>query len=72
MLKNLLAAPYTVLGFKVSDIAEAIRSLRQSGVVFNTYDGMEQTDFVWTSPSGAKVAWFTDPDENVLSIQQPA
>lgn len=66
------AASYTVLGFRVSDIVEAIGSLRAAGVVFNSYEGMEQDDFVWTSPSGAKVAWFADPDENILSIQQPA
>jgi hypothetical protein len=25
---------------------------------------------VWTSPSGAKVAWFKDPDGNNLSLTQ--
>lgn len=65
------AVPYTVLGFKVSDIVEAIGALREAGVVFNTYEGMNQDGHVWTSPDGAKVAWFADPDENTLSIQQP-
>ena len=27
-------------------------------------------DSIWTAPSGAKVAWFKDPDGNVLSISQ--
>jgi predicted enzyme related to lactoylglutathione lyase len=26
---------------------------------------------VWVSPSGARVAWFSDPDGNVLSVTQP-
>ena len=25
---------------------------------------------IWTTPSGARVAWFTDPDGNVLSLTQ--
>ena len=64
-------APYTVLGFRVPDIATAVDSLRAGGVVFRAYESMVQDDFVWTSPSGARVAWFCDPDENILSIQQP-
>jgi predicted enzyme related to lactoylglutathione lyase len=25
---------------------------------------------VWTSPSGDRIAWFTDPDGNVLSLTE--
>jgi len=25
---------------------------------------------IWLSPSGAKVAWFKDPDGNVLSVTE--
>ncbi len=64
-------APYTVLGFRVPDISAAVDSLRACGVAFRTYESMAQDDFVWTSPSGARIAWFNDPDENILSIQQP-
>jgi hypothetical protein len=35
------------------------------------YEGMDQdSDGVWTAPGGDKVAWFTDPDGNVLSLTQ--
>jgi catechol 2,3-dioxygenase-like lactoylglutathione lyase family enzyme len=65
------AAPYTVLGWAVADVAAAARDLRSRGAVFHRYDGMDQDDDdVWTAPGGARIAWFSDPDGNVLSLQQ--
>jgi len=64
-------AAYTVLGWRVTDIAATVRELAGKGVVFTRYDGMDQDDNgVWTTPSGDKVAWFADPDGNVLSLTQ--
>jgi hypothetical protein len=41
-------------------------------VVFLRYPGVNDGDGlgIWTSPSGAKVAWFNDPDGNVLSLTE--
>jgi catechol 2,3-dioxygenase-like lactoylglutathione lyase family enzyme len=65
------AAPYTVLGWRVDDIAATIRELAGEGLSFTRYAGMRQDgDGVWTSPSGALVAWFEDPDGNTLSLVQ--
>jgi catechol 2,3-dioxygenase-like lactoylglutathione lyase family enzyme len=62
-------AGYTVLGWIVPDILKAVHSLGRRGVTFNRYDGMEQDDHgIWTSPSGARIAWFKDPDGNTLSL----
>jgi catechol 2,3-dioxygenase-like lactoylglutathione lyase family enzyme len=62
---------YTVLGWRVADIAAAVRALAAAGVAFTRYEGMDQDDDgVWTTPGGDKVAWFTDPDGNVLSLTQ--
>jgi predicted enzyme related to lactoylglutathione lyase len=62
---------YTVLGWRVTDIGAAIRDLAARGVVFLRYDGMNQdVDGVWTAPGGGKVAWFADPDGNILSLTQ--
>ena len=62
---------YTVLGWRVSDITAVARGLAGRGVVFLRYDGMDQDeDGVWATPGGDKVAWFTDPDGNVLSLTQ--
>jgi catechol 2,3-dioxygenase-like lactoylglutathione lyase family enzyme len=64
-------APYTVLGWDVSDIASTVAGLTKRGVVFTRYPGMGQDDLgVWDAPSGSRVAWFRDPDGNVLSIAQ--
>ena len=64
--------PSTVLGWDVPDIAAAAQTLRAKGVAFNIYDGFGQDELgIWTSPaSDAKVAWFRDPDGNVLSLTE--
>ncbi len=65
------AAPYTALGWTVSDIRRTAQELRAAGVVFQRYDGMNQdADGIWPAPSGALVAWFRDPDGQVLSLTQ--
>jgi len=62
---------YTVLGWRVSDIAGTVQTLRSRGVAVNRYDGMDQDDAgIWTTPGGDKVAWFQDTDGNVLSLTQ--
>lgn len=64
-------APYTILGWEVPDIAVTVGALALAGVIFLRYDGMAQDDQgVWTTPDGARVAWFPDPDGNVLSLTQ--
>ncbi len=65
-------ATYTVLGWRVSDIGATIEALREAGVVFNSYEGMTRTEQnVWVAPGGSRIAWFADPDGNILSLQQP-
>jgi catechol 2,3-dioxygenase-like lactoylglutathione lyase family enzyme len=65
------AAPYTALGWKVEKIAEEVEALGKRGIVFERFDGLEQDENgIWTSPSGALIAWFKDPDGNVLSLTQ--
>ncbi len=62
---------YTVLGWDVADIQKEVSDLTRQGIVFERYKGMKQDDLgIWNSPAGAKVAWFRDPDGNVLSLTQ--
>jgi len=64
-------AGYTVLGWRVADIEGTVRGLTARGVEFRRYDGMDQDEHgIWTTPGGEKVAWFTDPDGNTLSVTQ--
>ena len=68
---ELTPAPYTVIGWNVSDIRAQIEELTARGVGFARYPEMDQDDLgVWTAPSGARIAWFTDPDGNVLSLTE--
>jgi catechol 2,3-dioxygenase-like lactoylglutathione lyase family enzyme len=70
-VKELLPAPFTVLGWQVKDIAAEIRGLKGRGVVFEFFKGFPQDDLgVCTFANGAKVAWFKDPDGNLLSLTE--
>lgn len=65
-------AQNTVLGWLVDDLAKAVAGLRDRGVAFERFDGMELGDLgIWIAPGGAAVAWFRDPDGNLLSLTQP-
>ncbi len=71
IVKTLQPAGYTVLGWIVPDIARAVRELVKRGVRFQRYEWMLQDDAgIWSSPSGARVAWFTDPEGNTLSLTE--
>ena len=62
---------YTVLGWRVGDIDQVIAGLLGKGVSFTRYQGMNQAgNGVWTTPNGDRIAWFTDPDGNTLSLTQ--
>ncbi|WP_051274619.1 VOC family protein [Cellulomonas sp. URHD0024] len=58
---------YTVLGWRVTDIVATIADLVSGGVVMARDGGMEQdAQGVWTTPGGDRIAWFENPDGNVL------
>jgi len=62
---------YTVLGWAVTDMQKTVRHLSKAGVEFMRYEGLGQdADGIWLAPSGARVAWFRDPDENTLSLTE--
>jgi catechol 2,3-dioxygenase-like lactoylglutathione lyase family enzyme len=63
--------PFTVVGWSVPDVERALARLRGHGIETTRYDAIEQDDSgVWTAPNGDRVAWFQDPDANVLSVTQ--
>ncbi len=63
--------PGTVLGWQVPDASAAVQALREAGVDFERYEFLKQDEQgIWTTPTGAKVAWFKDPDGNLLSVSQ--
>jgi catechol 2,3-dioxygenase-like lactoylglutathione lyase family enzyme len=67
-------AQFTILGWEVSGITKVVRALKAKGVVFEIFEGLGQDELgIWNAPGGvAKVAWFKDPDGNILSISEHA
>jgi catechol 2,3-dioxygenase-like lactoylglutathione lyase family enzyme len=64
--------PFTVLGWEVESIVNTVERLTEAGVLFLRFPGMNESDplGIWTAPGGTRVAWFKDPDGNVLSVTQ--
>ena len=65
-------APFTVLGWRVEDIEATVTGLTAKGIAFLRFPGLNEKDGlgIWTAPGGARIAWFHDPDKNVLSLTQ--
>ena len=71
MAKKLPEAYGTVLGWQVPEISRVMQNLKAVGIQFERFDGLVQDESgVWSSPTGAKIAWFRDPDGNVLSVSE--
>jgi catechol 2,3-dioxygenase-like lactoylglutathione lyase family enzyme len=70
-VKDFKPAPFTILGWHVDSAQSTARALCEKGVEFERFPGMDQSPLgIWQSPSGAQVAWFKDPDGNILSITE--
>ena len=61
----------TVLGWEVKDIVAVAKWLAGRGVAMEKYPFVQDKELgIWSAPGGAKVAWFKDPDGNVLGMGQ--
>jgi catechol 2,3-dioxygenase-like lactoylglutathione lyase family enzyme len=64
-------APFTILGWQVTEIEKIAAALQKKGVSFERFAFFQQDELgIWTAPGGDKVAWFKDPDGNILSVSQ--
>jgi catechol 2,3-dioxygenase-like lactoylglutathione lyase family enzyme len=71
-VRDFRPASFTILGWQVPSAEATVRDLQARGVTFERFPGMQQSQMgIWASPNGAKVAWFKDPDGNVLSVTEP-
>lgn len=66
----LVPAQFAILGWRVPDIAAAVTEITSHGVRMERYPFEQDELGIWTAPSGARIAWFKDPDGNVLSLTQ--
>ena len=64
--------PFTVFGWQVDAIESTVQQLIADGIIFLRYAGLNENHplGIWTAPGGARIAWFKDPDGNVLSLTQ--
>lgn len=70
-VRELAPMPFTVLDWQISDMSEAMNLLESRNVKFEFFEGMGMNERnVWSTPDGTQIAWFKDPDGNVLSISQ--
>lgn len=64
-------ATFTVLNFPVEDVEAAVKELKSKGVQFESYDMPDlktDDDNIARGDQGPKIAWFTDPAGNILSV----
>ena len=72
LVPNHVPSQFTVLGWYVDDVRRARAELSERGAIFKTYAGYDQDEGgIWTTPNGRQVAWFEDPDGNIISLSQP-
>jgi catechol 2,3-dioxygenase-like lactoylglutathione lyase family enzyme len=64
-------AQFTILGWQVEEIEKVVRELQGKGVHFEIFGFFKQDELgIWTAPTGDRVAWFKDPDGNILSVSE--
>jgi len=64
-------AQFTILGWQVTEIDKVVHELTGKGVHFEVFGFFKQDELgIWTAPTGDKVAWFKDPDGNILSVSE--
>lgn len=65
------ATAHTVLGFAVPDVAAVVATLRDKAVTIERFDAFPHDETgILVTPDGSRVAWFRDPDGNLLSVVQ--
>ena len=74
VVQNLVPAEHAVLVWDVPDIVDAVNYLRKAGVeVVRSAEIKNQDDLgIWNTRDGSRVARFSDPDGNMLSVTQRA
>lgn len=70
-LPNFTPQQGTILGWEVEDAVAAAKWLAERGVATEKYPFVQDRELgIWTTPDGSRVAWFKDPDGNVLSVSE--
>jgi catechol 2,3-dioxygenase-like lactoylglutathione lyase family enzyme len=69
LAQEVVPAKYTVLGWEVKDVRQSALDLKKAGIACEIFGFFKQDDLgIWTAPGGTLVAWFKDPEGNLLSV----
>ena len=69
IVEKLTPQPFTVLGWDTNEIVSTVKLMNKKGILFERYSFIDQDESgIWTAPGGTRVAWFKDPDGNLLSV----
>ncbi len=69
LAQEVTPAKYTVLGWEVKDMKAKVAEMTKAGIKFEIFGFFKQDELgIWTAPGGTLVAWFKDPDGNLLSV----
>ncbi len=72
-VQSFVPQPFSLLAWGVTGIDSVVMDLAVKGVTFERYEGLPQdNNGIWDAPGGARVAWFKDPDGNLLSVVEGA
>ena len=70
-VEQVIAVPYTSLGFEVTDIEQSVAEIAGKDIEFEQFEFLQQDEAgIWTTPDGVKVAWCRDPDGSLISLTQ--
>ena len=70
-IPNFTPLQATILGWQVADIEAVAKWLAGRGVATEKFPFVQDQELgIWTAPTGDRVAWFKDPDGNILSVSQ--
>ena len=73
LAQEVIPGKYTVLGWDVKDLRASVLNLKKAGIACEIFGFFKQDDLgIWTAPNGDQVAWFKDPDGNMLSVSHHA
>jgi len=71
LVENFEVQPFTIMGWEVENIKASIQDLNGKGIVFERFPQVNQDEYgIWSAPGGTQVAWFKDPDGNLLSLSE--
>jgi catechol 2,3-dioxygenase-like lactoylglutathione lyase family enzyme len=70
-VRELSPQPHTALGWAVDGIDRIVRGIVARGGRVERFPQLPpDAAGIWQSPSGARIAWFRDPDGNLLSLTE--